>query len=269
MLKKIVCAGSNDPSFQRGRADLLVLAEVSVGAKQVERLTKQIGCERCDERDAAVAAYLARPLVQREDAPPGVPPPGLAVVEMDGGRLQIRLPEQAPEQPAEGRAAAPLEQGAAPPAPAADEPATTAPQPQDEADRPGKPTHWREQKVGCLLGMNSAVSDVDPCPEIPSVFVDPLRSLTLAREIGQCGVPQGAPFRSAEPQEEEPEQQERRQRPGRPEVETRRSATTSRGRSSGSAARRRRRVSAATAAARPDYRSCRAPGFRRAEVSTP
>ncbi len=98
MLKKIVYAGSNNPSFQRGSQDLLVLAEVTVPAKQVERLTERIGHERQAERDAATAAYLARPLAQREEMPLGKTASPLAVVEMDGGRLQIRAANKEPEE---------------------------------------------------------------------------------------------------------------------------------------------------------------------------
>jgi hypothetical protein len=106
----------------------------------------------------------------------------------------------------------------------ADDPGTSAatlPAPGGEPDRPARPGHWREDKVGCLLEMKSEVSDVDPCPEIPSVFIDPLKALTLAQQIGQCAVPKGTPFEKAEPQEE-PAEDERRQRPGRPEVQKRR-----------------------------------------------
>src|SRR5262249_36904219 len=71
LLKKIVYAGSNSPSFQRATDDLRVLAGVRVNVKQVERLTERIGQERQQERDAAAAAWLARPLAQREEAPPG------------------------------------------------------------------------------------------------------------------------------------------------------------------------------------------------------
>jgi hypothetical protein len=97
LLKKIVYAGSNNPSFQRGSEALRVLAEVTVDVKQVERLTQRIGQERQQERDDAVAAWLALPLAQREDPPPEVTPPPLAVVEMDGGRLQIRAADDEPD----------------------------------------------------------------------------------------------------------------------------------------------------------------------------
>ena len=221
MLKKIVYAGSNSPAFQRGSQDLLVLAEVTVHAKQVERLTERIGHERQEQRDAAVAAYLARPLAQREDPPPDTTAPQVAVVEMDGGRLQIRAAADEPGAMAENSAATPARQAVAtaPPgtgAPAA--PATPPPEPASAADRPARSKHWREDKVGCLLAMKSASSDVDPCPEIPAIFVDPLHSLKLAQQIGHGAVPPGAPFRRAEPEGEDPAQDERRPRPGRPEL---------------------------------------------------
>src|SRR5262249_23666374 len=72
----------------------------------------------------------------------------------------------------------------------------------------------------------SAVSASDPCPEIPSVFVDPLQSLKLAQQIGHCAVPQGTPFRAAQPEGDEVAEADARnepsQRPGRPEVEKKR-----------------------------------------------
>jgi hypothetical protein len=223
LLQKIVYAGSNNPSFQRGSQDLLVLAEVTVPTKQVERLTQQIGHERQAEREAATAAYRARPLTQREDAPPGQTAPPLAVVEMDGGRLQIRAAPPEADAAAAPEAVAPEAAPAVAPDP--DTPAAT-PEPDDAAERPAQSKHWREDKVGCLLAMTSEVSAVDPCPEIPDVFVDPLQSLKLAQEIGHCAVPKGTPFQSAEPEDEEASAEERRQRPGRPEIQSRRVVAT-------------------------------------------
>jgi len=230
VLKKIVYAGGNDPSFKRGSEDLRVLAELNIKPKQVERLSEQIGQERQQERDAAVAAWLARPLAQREAPPAGVTPPQLAVVEMDGGRLQIRSDE---DETAEAEAVPTRECGAAeeqptPTALAAAEQTASAPavEPTEQADSPGRSKHWREEKVGCLLEMTSAVSTVDPCPEIPPVFVDPLGALKLAQEIGHCAVPQGAPFKNAEPEAEERLDDESHQRPGRPEIETKRVVAT-------------------------------------------
>jgi hypothetical protein len=227
LLQKIVYAGSNSPSFQRGSQDLRVLAEVAVDAKQVERLTERIGHERPGERDAAVAAYLDRPLAQREDPPAGTSAPQLAVVAMDGGRLQIRVPADALGAKAAVCAAAPADQTTPARARARDPGAgAAAPEPGGAADRAARSKHWREDKVGCLLAMKSAVSAVDPCPEIPAVFVDPLQSLKWAQEIGHRAVPPGAPFQRAEPAKQEPAPDERRPRPGRPEIESRRVVAT-------------------------------------------
>jgi hypothetical protein len=209
--------------------DLLVLAEVAVDAKQVERLTEQIGQERAAERDADAAAWLARPLARREDPPAEAAPVEVAVVQMDGGRLQIRAGADEACDPGAASTAAgsPAPQGpsdAAAPPPSDDPaaPAAAAAQPDGATERPGKPQHWREDKVGCLLRMSGAASDVDPCPEIPSTFVDPLKALALAQGIGQCAVPPGAPFTTAGAQAPPPAEDEPGKRPGRPEVEGRR-----------------------------------------------
>jgi hypothetical protein len=89
VLAKIVYAGSNNTSYQQAQANLWHLAELDVTDKQIRRLCNRIGDERVDERAAAVAAYQALPLVERKSAPAGVTPPPLAVVSVDGGRLQI------------------------------------------------------------------------------------------------------------------------------------------------------------------------------------
>lgn len=208
---------------------------MTVDPKQVERLTEQIGMERVQERDAAVAAWLARPLAQREEPPSDVTAPQLAVVEMDGGRLQIRGDAVQPQDSARpgdsdqtARASAAAAPGqslavASPPASAAA--AAPADQADDQTQRAARSQHWREYKTGCLLQMSSTVSAVDPCPEIPAVFLDPLRSLKLAQQIGHCAVPKGAPFQAAEPEDDEAAEQEAERpakRPGRPEVQKRR-----------------------------------------------
>ena len=87
--QKITHAGTVSRSFTEGSELLGRLADMSVSAKQVERVTRRIGAERVAERDAAVAAYQALPLVEKFAVPAGVTPPDLAVVMADGGRLQI------------------------------------------------------------------------------------------------------------------------------------------------------------------------------------
>ena len=87
VLHTIVYAGVQNTSFAEGSRDLQVLAGLTISEKQVERLTKSIGRERVDQREREVEAFLALPLMEKVTSP--VHSPDLAVVMMDGGRLQI------------------------------------------------------------------------------------------------------------------------------------------------------------------------------------
>jgi hypothetical protein len=167
--QKLTYAGTVSRSFAEGSELLERLADVSVSAKQVERVTRRIGTERVAERDAEVAAYQALPLVEKFAVPAGVTPPDLAVVMADGGRLQILDRPAAADPP-------PQAQGAADPA------AAEAEAWDEEKDPPG---HWREDKVGLLLTMHSEVSTTDPCPDIPPSFLDATRIPELVRELSR------------------------------------------------------------------------------------
>jgi hypothetical protein len=59
----------------------------------------------------------------------------------------------------------------------------------EEAQRTRKAGFWREDKVGCLLGMASVVSEEDPCPTIPKTLVDLGRMRKISREIKGFCVP--------------------------------------------------------------------------------
>src|SRR5947207_1055746 len=72
------------------------LADLTIPEKQVERIAHRIGDERLGERDAAVAAWAELPLARKFEAPAGVQPPDLAVVMVDGGRMQFRDPPEGP-----------------------------------------------------------------------------------------------------------------------------------------------------------------------------
>jgi len=148
-----------------------------VGAKQTERVTRGIGRERVAERDAAVAAFAALPLAEKFRVPPGVTPPDLAAVMVDGGRLQILDRRPSPPDPPPSD---PPPEGQPPAAPAAPATAETW---VEEASTVPRSGHWREDKVALLVTMQSAVSDKDPCPEIPESFVDPTRIPRLVREL--------------------------------------------------------------------------------------
>ena len=165
MQQKITYAGTVSRSFAEGSELLGQLADLSVSAKQVERVTRRIGQERVAERDVEVTAYQALPLVEKFAVPARVKPPDLAVVMVAGGRLQIldrTAPPVANPPPAEGAAAA------------------------EDWDEEKVPSgHWREDKVGLLLTMHSEVSVTDPCPDIPPAFVDAGRIPELVRELSR------------------------------------------------------------------------------------
>ena len=158
--RKVVRAGTKNGSFAQGSEDLLDYLNLVVDPKQVERVTERIGTERCAQRDAEVERYLSLPLVERKAAPEGVTAPALAVVSVDGGRLQIRRD--------------------ALPSAAATAESTEEELPPDNQHR-GK--HWREDKIGLLMTMTSAAQASDPCPRVPAAFVDPTRITKLAREL--------------------------------------------------------------------------------------
>jgi hypothetical protein len=175
--RKVVYAGANKSSFAEGSRDLTEYLQLQVDPKQIERVSHRIGLERCAERDAAAAQYLSLPLAQRKDKPEGVEAPQVAVVGVDGGRMQIRddswlSHEQQPATATTPAAAA----AAAPTASTSDEEAL----PPDEQHRS---KFWREDKVGLLMTMTSEEKQADPCPEIPAVFIDPTRIVKLAREL--------------------------------------------------------------------------------------
>jgi hypothetical protein len=151
------------------------LAEIDVSDKQTRRVCRGIGQARLAERDAAVAVYQAKPLTERKDAPAGVTAPPLAVVGVDGGRLQI-LERTARGQAVAAAVAEAIQDDVVMPEPAA---------------KTKKPLHWREDKIGLLLTMTSQTHLVDPCPEIPESFVNPQWIAELAKELKGRGAPKG------------------------------------------------------------------------------
>jgi hypothetical protein len=176
LLAKITYAGTASRSFAEGSALLDQLADLAVPEKQVERVTRRIGAERVAEREADVAAFAALPLVEKFAVPGGVTAPPLAVVMADGGRLQIRDAWGAdPASPEPATA----------PGTVVGETAAVAEDWEEENAAAARAGHWREDKVGLLLTMTSAVATADPCPEIPASFLDVVRIPKLVRELHQ------------------------------------------------------------------------------------
>lgn len=182
MVAKIVYAGTACRSFVDASQVLQKLANIEADEKQVERLTRAIGGERVAERTAAVQAFQALPLPQKFALPKDVSAPEVAVVMVDGGRIQIM------DRVAVATAASPetAETSAPRVAPAETLAATphVAPGEEDWEEEPEDVKgHWREDKVGLLMTLHSTVATHDPCPAIPECFVDPTRIPRLVREL--------------------------------------------------------------------------------------
>lgn len=145
MQQKIVHAGTNTVSYHQASRDLAELSDLNVAPKPVERLVRKMGQERIDQRDAAVASHQRLPLMAQDAvANPKRSCPQVAMVSVDGGRLQIR-PEPAEAKP---------------------------------------DSHWRESKVSVLETYRSEVHHADPDPHVPRCFLDLKRTKELVRGLG-------------------------------------------------------------------------------------
>lgn len=173
IVKKIVYSGAHASSFARAERDLAELAEVKIGAKQVERTTHRIGDDLLAQSRQASDDYQALPLVEKDRSPISHPP-SLAVIQMDGGRYQRRSD-------------------------ALDDDAINDVSMEEEPAPSEKTKHWCEDKVGLLMTMCSTVHVQDPHPQIPEVFVAREAVEKLVTEVGHVAL--GA--KSASPTDKE------------------------------------------------------------------
>lgn len=109
-MRKSVHLGTKLPSFESAADSIGETLEIALTTKRVERLTERIGWERVAEREQAVAAWKALPLMKKLAAPPGVQAAAVACVTCDGGRMQrCDLPETAKSHWCETKVGALLE----------------------------------------------------------------------------------------------------------------------------------------------------------------
>ncbi len=144
MLQKISLAAARDRSYSIASRNLQDLADMSVSAKQCQRVAIRLGNERLEEQAERLAQYQQATLPQQQHGQPDGAPQNdwkgrVAVVQADGGRVQIR----------------------------------------DElwgGDKPGEKKHrwWRETQAGCLQTYLSKPTEEDPHPEVPEALTNPL-----------------------------------------------------------------------------------------------
>ena len=125
---------------------------LKVSPRHLQTLCQEQGNIGVDEQTARTAAYKERPLMTPPQ--PANPPIELAAVMIDGGRVQVREPDQGP---------------------GVHEPA------------------WRETKTAILLRMKRHVSDIDPQPELPSCFAQPLGSAVEPPSATESATPAERP----------------------------------------------------------------------------
>jgi hypothetical protein len=121
---------------------------VSISGRQLDRIAREVGEQLRAERDEQVDRSRAGTLEPRVATRPA-----LAVVEVDGGRLQIR----------------------------------------GEGEGPGAhEAAWREDKIAILATMSHVTSEGDPEPELPACFRDRAYVEKVIGAIGGTG-PMGPP----------------------------------------------------------------------------
>ncbi len=128
VLGKIVRSAAREPSFREAAEAMADLAEVTISGRQLGRIAHEVGQQLQACRDHYVIQFQTDALEPRVATRPA-----LAVVEVDGGRLQIR----------------------------------------GEGEGPGAhEASWREDKIAILATMTHVVSTSDPEPELPDCFRD-------------------------------------------------------------------------------------------------
>jgi hypothetical protein len=129
VIDKLVDAGGSEPSYKEAARVVKKQAGIIVRPMQIARLVQMVGEELLEQREAQANEHRLRKL----PAPIDQPPVQIACVEVDGGRILTRAPDQ-------GRGV------------------------HDEA--------WKESKVAALWKMTGPEFDHDPAPEPPECFRD-------------------------------------------------------------------------------------------------
>jgi hypothetical protein len=88
----------------------------------------------------------------------------------------------------------------------------------DEAGPGVSEPGWREVKVACCQTLNAAARAIDPQPEPPAKFLDPVQAARLAAEIkSRKGPARQRADKSQQPSKKKRRRAKKKKRPGRPE----------------------------------------------------
>jgi hypothetical protein len=142
-LGKIAREAARSTSFQAAGESLSDLAEVDISGRQMGRIAHELGEQLREVRDQQVNDFEAHRLV-----PQTTVSPKLAVVSVDGGRLQVRS--------------------------------------EDRGLGVHDPT-WREDKVADLVTMSTQSHERDPHPDLPHCFTKKKDVVELVQGITSQG----------------------------------------------------------------------------------
>jgi hypothetical protein len=172
VLGKIACASAREPSFQEAAEALRELADVKISGRQAGRIAHEVGQQLQADRDQQVARFQAGKLKAQVETRPA-----LALVGVDGGRLQIR----------------------------------------GDGDGPGAhDSSWREDKISVPATAAITSSDSDPEPDLPDCFLNREYVEKLVRGIGgqstmgQPGSQGENPADSSSPANDQPKEPRKR-----------------------------------------------------------
>lgn len=159
VLRKVSVAVAREGSYADASRTLEDLAELKISAKQCQRIAIRIGNERLDEQQERIDAYTAASVPdqqhgQGDQAPENGWSNRVAVIQGDGGRVQVRDDLWGQEKP-EGK----------------------------------KHRWWRETQAGVLQTYQSQPHGEDPTPEVPDCLKDPLWVVPKLNEIHRGHVP--------------------------------------------------------------------------------
>jgi hypothetical protein len=148
ILTMAISTGVATRSFEEAAKLLMITTTLKISPRHLQTLCQEVGGELVDKQQARTEAFRKRPL--NTPATAASPPVPLAVVMVDGGRMQTRKPGHGP---------------------GVHEPA------------------WRESKTAILLRMTHTPSATDPQPDLPRCFAHPLGTACEIPATGPAAKP--------------------------------------------------------------------------------